>query len=307
MSPLPPDAARRPCPVCQAETRLPWRTKGTLHLVRCTACRMVFADPLPPESEAAHYDQLGRPFYLSADKLEGDFASVRFTRELRLLRRFASEGSVLDVGCSTGAFLHQVRTRWPDAYQVTGIDVSTAALDHARSHGIEVVADSLLTHDFGARRFDVVTFWAVLEHLPDPLSFLERARHWLRPEGVCLVLVPNLAALGVRLLGTRYRYILPQHVNYFEAGTLERLTRQAGLSPIARGGSHFNPIVLWQDWRRGSDELVPDRERAALLRRTTRWKQSLIATPARLGLSLAEKLLAAMGCADNLWLAARRP
>ncbi len=297
----------RRCPVCVGNGSVPWRTKGTLRLVRCPACGMVFADPLPPESSAAHYDQLGRPFYLSADKLEGDFASVRFQRELALLRRFSSAGAVLDIGCSTGAFLHQLRSRWPGDYQGTGIDVSTAALDHARSHGIEVIADSLLTHDFGARKFDVVTFWAVLEHLPDPGAFLERAAHGLRPGGLCLALVPNLRSLAVRLLGTRYRYILGQHVNYFDRGTLAHLFRRCGFSVVAQGGSHFNPVVLWQDWRRGSEAEVPDQERAALLRRTTRWKQAAFAAPARAGLAALEKLLASAGLADNLWIAVRRP
>lgn len=299
---------RRPCPLCTAtEPGSPWLRKGTLQLVRCPECLFVFADPLPPEADDRHYDQLGRPFYLSPDKLEGDYASVRFERELRLFRRFCRGGEVLDVGCSTGAFLHQLGRRFPGDYRTVGIEISGAAMDYARGQGIEVIGDSLLLHDFGVRRFDAITFWAVLEHLADPAAFLARAAELLRPGGHCFVLVPNLRSLACRLLGARYRYVLPQHINYFTTETLSRfVTSRAGLNPVAQGGSHFNPIVLAQDWRRGTTENVPDAERAALLARTTRLKRTAWLRPARLALGGLELFLATAGLADNIWAVSRK-
>ncbi len=267
---------------------------------------MVFADPLPPESAPEHYDQLGRPYYLSPDKLEGDFASVRFERELRLFRRHCASGGILDVGCSTGAFLHQLQHRFPGQYRPSGIEVSRAALDHARLHGLDVIGDSLLSHDFGDRRFHAVTFWAVLEHLPNPAAFLERAIHWLEPNGCLFSLVPNLRSLAVRCLGPRYRYILPQHVNYFTPASLSHLLTRQGLEVINSGGSHFNPAVLWQDWRRGTDAPVADADRAALLRKTTRLKQASWLRPVKWTLGAVERLLASAGLADNIWAVARK-
>jgi len=267
---------------------------------------MSYADPLPAESAPEHYDQLGRPYYLSADKLEGDFASVRFERELRLFRRHTAGGPVLDVGCSTGAFLFQLQKRFPGQYLPSGIEVSHAALEHARQRGLDAIGDSLLTHDFGLRRFQAVTFWAVLEHLPEPAAFLARARELLLPGGCVFILVPNLRSLAVRLLGARYRYILPQHVNYFSRTTLAELLRRAHFNAVASGGSHFNPAVLWQDWRRGNDAPVADAERAALLRRTTRLKQAPWLIPARWALNLVEWGLASTGFADNIWAVGRK-
>lgn len=299
----------RRCPLCAADPPThPSLRKNHLALVRCPRCSLVYANPLPPESHQSHYDNLGRPFYLSPDKLAGDYASVRFERELTWLRRFCPAGEVLDVGCSTGAFLHQLNHRFPGSYQPTGIEISRAALQHARQQGLNVIDASLLDHDFGSRRFDAITFWAVLEHLPDPAAFLRRASNLLRPGGHCLVLVPNWNSLARRLLGTRYRYILAQHVNYFTRRTLaDSLRRHGHFEVLTQGGSHFNPMVLWQDWRRGNSEEVPDAERAALLARTTRMKQSSWLKPARILLHLAESLLATAGLADNLWAVGRAP
>jgi 2-polyprenyl-3-methyl-5-hydroxy-6-metoxy-1,4-benzoquinol methylase len=297
----------RPCPLCGASTPAPWLVKQDLHLVRCPACDLAYADPLPPEAAPEHYDRLGRPYYLSPDKLQGDYASVRFNRELRLLRRHCPRGDVLDVGCSTGAFLHQLQRRFPGDYQATGIEVSTAALEHARSQGLQVIADSLLTHDFADRRFDAVTFWAVLEHLPDPAAFVRQAFASLKPGGRVLALVPNRRSLATRLLGSRYRYILPQHVNYFTAPTLAGLMTRNGGRIRNHGGSHFNPAVIWQDARRGTDAPVPDADRAALLKTTNRLKQSPWMRPARSALAALELALASLGLADNIWVVAEKP
>src|SRR2546426_9301552 len=101
---------------------------------------MVFASPVSPAYlDGTVYEQLARPFCLSTDKLEGDYDPVRFGRELRLFRRHCRTGTVLDVGCSTGGFLHQLALRFPGQYRVAGMDVAGPALDYAESRGVPVV------------------------------------------------------------------------------------------------------------------------------------------------------------------------
>ena len=188
---------------------------------------MVYADPVPEEfASGQYYDQSGGEYYLSPAKLESDYADVRFERELRLFRKHCTGGAVLDVGCSSGAFLHQLSKRWPGAYSLMGTDASGPALDYAESRGVRVVRGDFLQHDFGGQRFDAVTLWAVLEHLLEPGAFLEKAWSLLQPGGRCFVLVPNGQSLAARVLGTRYRYIYPQHLNYFTRATLKRLVER---------------------------------------------------------------------------------
>ena len=296
---------QRDCPLCgEQRHKLRW-TKGALRIVRCTECGMNFSNPVPVEfATGTFYDRLAAPFYLSPDKLESDFAPVRFEREMRWFRRFCPAGDVLDVGCSTGAFLHQLYTRFPGQYRVTGTDVSGPALEHAASRSIEVLRDNFLEHDFVERRFDAITFWAVLEHLAEPSQFLARAAQLLRPGGHLFALVPNLDSLAIRLLGARYRYVMPDHVNYFDAASLRRLIeRESSLNILALGSTHFNPVVIWQDLRR-SEERVPDAERAQLLKRTTAWKQSPALRPVRWLYRGMESCLGALRLADNLILVA---
>jgi 2-polyprenyl-3-methyl-5-hydroxy-6-metoxy-1,4-benzoquinol methylase len=265
---------------------------------------MVWLSPVPPEYASGEFYDHAAGYYLSPAKLESDYAPVRFARELALFHRHCPGGRVLDVGCSTGAFLHQLQQRFPGAYHVVGTDVSGPPLDYAESRGVPVIRGDFLTHDFGGDRFHAITFWAVLEHLARPDQFLERAASLLDAGGRCFVLVPNFRSAAVRLLGRKYRYIYPQHLNYFTSATLGRLVQQQ-FTILETRTMHFNPVVIWQDWRRGGRE-VPNPERAALLQRTTRLKQHPLLAPLRWAYLAVEKALGSAGLADNLAMVLKR-
>jgi len=236
--------------------------------------------------------------------LESDYADVRFEREMRLFRKHCTSGSVLDMGCSSGAFLFQLKKRFAGSYQVLGTDVSGPALEYAESRGIPVVRGNFLEQDFGGKKFDAITFWAALEHLLEPKLFLEKAWSLLKPDGCCFVLAPNMQSLAVRLLGARYRYIYPQHLNYFTRTTLTRLVKNHFVV-IESCSTHFNPIVIWQDWRRGGEE-VSNQERAELLERTTYFKKNPWLKPVKALYRLTETALGCFNLADNLCVVLRR-
>ena len=295
----------RDCPVCGRNDAAGYLQKGDLRLVRCRRCAMVFASPAPPEfASGEYYDQAGADYYLSPAKLAGDYAPARFERELRLFRRHCRGGAVLDVGCSTGAFLYQLSQRFPGCYEALGTDVSGPALDYAAGRGVAVLRGSFPQLDFGARRFEAVTFWAVLEHLLEPGRFLDQAWAILKPDGLCFVLVPNLESLAARWLGGRYRYFYPQHLNYFTPATLRRLV-EARFAVVQCRSSHFNPLVIWRDWRGGGRE-APNEERAALLQRTTALKENPALRPVRAFYRLAETTLGWLNLADNLAFVLRK-
>lgn len=295
---------RRACPVCGGAETAAYLEKGSLRLVRCAACGMVFVNPVPIDlASGRYYDEAGQDYYLSPAKLQSDYAPVRFERELKLFRRYCCRGRVLDVGCSSGAFLYHLNRRYAGDYTVVGTDVSGAPLDYAETQGVPVARGDFLRLNFD-HVFEAVTFWAVLEHLAEPGAFLARAAELLPPGGWCFVLVPNLESLAVRWLGSRYRYIYPQHLNYFTGRTLRRLVG-ARFEVVAVRTTHFNPLVLWQDWRGGGGE-VSNAARAGLLKRTTAYKQNPWLTPVRAMYRCTERVLGTFYLADNLVAVLRR-
>lgn len=260
---------------------------------------MLFVNPVPAQfASGQYYDTTGAEYYLSPAKLESDYSSVRFERELKLFRRHCQSGAVLDVGCSSGAFLYQLNQRFPGSYEILGTDVSGAPLDYAESKGVPVLRGDFLSHDFGEKKFDGVTFWAVLEHLAEPKCFVQKAASILKPGGKCFVLVPNMKSLAIRSIGKRYRYIYPQHLNYFTASNLKKLVSDF-FEVVEIRFTHFNPIVIWQDWRRGGAE-ISNEERGQLLKRTTDYKKNPMMKPVKALYQITEKGLAMFGLTDNV-------
>ena len=264
---------------------------------------MIYANPVSADmATGLFYDRAGNE-YLSADKLEGDYSDVRFKRELRLFRTYCLKGLVLDVGCSSGAFLHQLKKRFPQDYRILGTDASHAPLEYARKMGVPVVRGNFLTHVF-EERFDAVTFWAVMEHLFEPKRFLQKALSILKPGGLCFILVPNMNSLAIKVAGSRYRYIFEEHLNYFSPETLQQFL-EPEFSIVDLKSTHFNPLVIWKDLC-GGERQIPRSERAQLLKRTTAYKKSRWMLPLKAGYQAGEKVLGKFLLADNLAIVGRK-
>jgi 2-polyprenyl-3-methyl-5-hydroxy-6-metoxy-1,4-benzoquinol methylase len=293
----------RACPVCGEQAADPFLRKLELELVRCVRCSMIYANPVPVEMATGNfYDKAGNE-YLTPEKLESDYADVRFQRELRLFRSYCQSGSVLDVGCSSGGFLHQLKNRFPNDYKILGTDVSTEPLDHAAKMGVTVAKGEFLKQTFD-EKFDAVTFWAVMEHLSEPKLFLKKAASILKPGGHCFILTPNMDSLAVWLIGAKYRYIFPEHLNYFTPKTMKKFA-ELEFKVVGMKSTHFNPLVIWKDFR-GGERNIPRAERIRLLKKTTGYKQSGWMLPIRVAYQATEFTLGKFLLADNVAIIGRK-
>src|SRR5580698_6330638 len=302
MNPIPKLLNRR-CPLCQGTEAGPWLRKLDLQLVRCRQCSMIYANPVPEEMATGNfYDQAGSE-YLTPEKLASDYADVRFERELKLFCAHCQRGSVLDVGCSSGGFLYQLKKRFPNDYKILGTDVSTEPLEHAAKLGVPVVRGEFLTQSF-EEKFDAVTFWAVMEHLSAPKAFLKKAASILKPGGLCFMLTPNMNSLAVRLIGAKYRYIFPEHLNYFTPQTMRKFA-ELEFTMVEMKSKHFNPIVIWQDFR-GGERAISREERVKLLKRTTGYKQSRALVRVKVAYRAAEAVWGKLFLADNVAVVGRK-
>jgi SAM-dependent methyltransferase len=139
---------------------------------------------------------------------------------------WVGEGRYLDVGCGSGAALGAARAL---GWRVAGIEMNEAAAARARQFTEELYVGDILSAPIGAARFDVVTAFHVLEHLPDPVAALRRMLGWLDPDGLLVVEVPNAGGLGARLFGRAWSALeLPRHLFHFSPETLARTVGLAG-------------------------------------------------------------------------------
>jgi SAM-dependent methyltransferase len=161
-------------------------------------------------------------------------------RQRALLGR--KPGRVLDVGCGDGDFLAALKQR---GWEVHGVEPSPAAAALARGKGVAVHEGELASTDFPAGSFDVVTFWHVLEHLPEPLVELAAARRLLRDDGLLVVEVPNSASVTFRLCREHWFPLsVPRHFQHFTSTTLRALLQKAGFTPVRRRDFHLLDFLL---------------------------------------------------------------
>ena len=101
-------------------------------------------------------------------------------------------GELLDIGCGTGNFLMAAREA---GYHVTGIELDRNAVRFARERAGLPRVFPLSVSEFAERysedKFQVVTFFEVLEHQAEPVEFLQKVRRCVWADGVIALSVPN--------------------------------------------------------------------------------------------------------------------
>jgi MPBQ/MSBQ methyltransferase len=134
-------------------------------------------------------------------------------------------GRILDVGSGFGSFVVLARERGFDAIgaEIAEYDVAFARRRLARLRPNDDPASVFLTEGIfnpalDAQRFNSITFWNVLEHVPDIRPLLERAASLLVPGGAIYALCPNYAAFR-----NEAHYQVPWRPGLSRAAAVKRL------------------------------------------------------------------------------------
>ena len=240
------------CPACGALLR-GWRMVSSgepggapVPLLRCVACGTAVT-AVPPPAEA--HDSGA---YATADpRLASAVAPVHglFDRpRLRLLRRGAPPPArLLDVGAGRGRFVAAARAA---GYDASGIEPSARGVAAARSaYGVDLAQATIDDAAVAPGSCDAITVWHVLEHIDDPAGALVRVLSWLRPGGVLLIGVPNLASAQARVSGGRWFHLdAPRHRTHFTSEGLHLLLHRLGAEPVRTTHvlAEHNAFGLWQ-------------------------------------------------------------
>ena len=196
----------------------PWRGLDEIRAYQCPSCGFEFFPPALAGSDRL-YEQLQRfDWYYMPVKWEHDVALADIPKGAR----------VLEVGCATGAFVERLCTMGLDA---AGIELNQAAVTEGRSLGRRVRHESLadvLAREPGS--YDVVCSFQVLEHVPDPRSFLEESAKLLCPGGRLIFCVPHADSFIRREFNPLD--MPPHHVSRWTRRAIEGLEGLLGLSLV---------------------------------------------------------------------------
>ena len=235
------------CPCCgrSSEAAAEAMQVFSVAYVRCADCGHVFVREQPAQSvldelfseSARHSDEYTsidpaaqefRVRHIALPKLEWGRAQFQ-----RVFGR--SPASLLDIGAGGGHFVAAAARAGMLAH---GYERSTASRAFARAaFGLELRATDFLADE--VQSADMITFWGLLEYVPEPRTLLAAARRRLSGEGGMLVIeVPRFNCVGSAVQqvdgAVVARHMDPTtHVNCFTDASLCTALDAEGFRPVA--------------------------------------------------------------------------
>jgi SAM-dependent methyltransferase len=231
------------CPACdspkarllfEGTDRLYHTTDKIFRVVECGTCGLIRLSPWPSPAELRQYYPSNYwyvPESDTASHLEEAYRRFVLRDHVRFVEQSlvgcGAQGPVLDVGCGGALLLRMLGERgWPGV----GLDFSLAAAAAAwRQNGVPVICGSLAQSPLPASSCAAVTMFHVLEHLFDPMAYLDAAHQLLHPDGRLIVQVPNAACWQFLLLGESWSGVdVPRHLLNFRLKDMEILLDRSG-------------------------------------------------------------------------------
>jgi SAM-dependent methyltransferase len=226
--------AFEPCPLCgkhdAVETsgeELPVVGLGTVSIGYgyCGTCGHIYQVRPVPGSVLADYYRKFSNYTATVRKDVARLAppSAMTNRLLSIVRdAYRGCGSIYEVGCATGIHLNHFRH---NSWTVSGCDPSPKVCAQAKEvYGLDIECGLEAETLVNQRNLDVVLFSGVLEHLPDPLGALKRARVALKYDGKVLLEVPCATSPEVLPPG----WLAFEHLHYYTHDAVRQLLVRAG-------------------------------------------------------------------------------
>ncbi|MBN1502050.1 class I SAM-dependent methyltransferase [Candidatus Woesearchaeota archaeon] len=205
-------------------------SKGVLctdQIVQCNKCSLVYINPRPTADLIVSACKKGKDeTYVSQEKAR----LKTFSKELALIHNNAQKGKLLDIGCAAGYF---VKIAQSHGWEVEGIEPNKWLCNYGnKKFGLSNKAITLEKAKFKIERFDVVTLWDVIEHVPDPIVTLKNVHRVLKPKGHIVLSTPDFDSIFSKMFRRRWWFLLSHHLFYFTPLTIKKMLFKSGFRVI---------------------------------------------------------------------------
>jgi 2-polyprenyl-3-methyl-5-hydroxy-6-metoxy-1,4-benzoquinol methylase len=215
-------------------------------IVECSACSFRFTQDVPDANSIFPYYR-SEDYISHTDETKGLIGTMykRIRRKTLVIKRKLIEkangkstGSLLDVGCGTGAFVHEMQQR---NWKVTGLEPDTGARQIAKKlYDLDLKEQNELFH-LPVSSFDAITLWHVLEHVHDLDGYIQQLKLLMNESGKLFIAVPNYTSLDARIYKKYWAaYDVPRHLYHFSPLSMQKLMEKNGLKII-----QYRP--MWYD------------------------------------------------------------
>ena len=172
----------------------------------------------------SHTDQstnLFEKIYLIAKK-------YNLNKKTKLINKFSKNGkTILDIGCGTGEFLANAKK---ENWTTFGVEPNSQAREKAVSKKLNVVEN---LEKLGQQKFNVISLWHVMEHLPDLKNEIKKITNLLTEEGTLIIAVPNFKSNdAIHYKEYWAAYDTPRHLWHFSQHAISKLFKEQNFKII---------------------------------------------------------------------------
>ena len=198
------------------------KSKSELIICVCNTCSMVSQNPIPTEKEvkqyyANEYRQDYKQVFEPKLKHVYRAGNLAFYRLGFLTKNNVTSGKMLDVGAGGGEFTYVSSQLGFDS---AGIEPNIGYSNYARDQYQANVKTGELADVDG--KFDVITMFHVMEHIPDPVKTFKKLYDLLNEDGSLFIEVPNIESFSQSPTNTFFK----AHIHYFSESTLTSAASQ---------------------------------------------------------------------------------
>jgi 2-polyprenyl-3-methyl-5-hydroxy-6-metoxy-1,4-benzoquinol methylase len=139
-----------------------------------------------------------------------------------------SAQSLLDVGAGSGLLVAEAKSF---GFNAIGVEPSESLVNLGRRLYQVALLKGVFPHPvLSNHRFDVIFLVDIIEHVSTPLELLRHCAAALAPQGIIILVTPNIGSLVAKLLGQHWWHCRLAHVGYFSRSSLLKAIDRVGLT-----------------------------------------------------------------------------
>ena len=251
------------CQVCKAKRWKEAFVKKGLQFVRCDKCSHVFINPRLKQKVLNEHFKKSEAWNIWSKKVltsgkQAQFDKQKYSKALSLMSRGKLKSGnlkLLDVGCSSGAFLNLARNEGWDVY---GVEPSKEAAEFARkNYNLNIHRGDFNSFETKSK-FDCITFWASLEYNSDVRKTINKANKLLKKGGLLLIFISgNSHSLVMKMLKEECAGFLFNRTHYFSPESIDALvSRKYTLLKRYSIIPEIEPILRYCSYQKPYDKRV---------------------------------------------------
>jgi 2-polyprenyl-3-methyl-5-hydroxy-6-metoxy-1,4-benzoquinol methylase len=151
-----------------------------LKLLKCKDSGFLFYYPYNIEGDSFFYENLSKKeWYYMDEKYEHKIIEKIINKE--------KYKKILEIGCGNGSFIKKMSSK---NKEVTGLEINKNEI--SKDKKFKILDETIEDHSRDNKeKYDVVMSFQVLEHIKNPIDFIDHSLNTLKKGGLMIISVPN--------------------------------------------------------------------------------------------------------------------